>query len=462
MNQINFAYDLDLVRTKKGKFVIGTPGLYFNSITSRNLIVNYSGYFDKGLDEIKQELETDTLPYIVDDEIDFPTKLEPFLDYLVFNTPNYRTFRETVKYYIKHNKKFFYPIEILSMDFFTDDPPLLSKELRQAVEKGLGKVLFLQSKEGYALHNNQYKWLETFTTLNNLNPDNCFYFSSNLKEKDTYDLYTQLKGCSKSVIFFSDYHFENFHWFVPLHLRFDSQYYTEHLNSRLIKNKENYLDTHFLSLNRRPHHHRVVLFHYLEIYEQLKKTTIKSLGRMHSVNEFNVHLDLVEKSNAIFLKPSELIYNIKNYKYAQDTTVDVNLEENHAGYINFKLHDRCFVNVVTETRIDADSIFFSEKIFKPIFMLQPFILLGNPFSLKKLKDMEYKTFSDWWDESYDNETCLYTRIQKIVEIMLEISTWSLEKLNKTLIEMEDILKHNFNIFISDKRVNTQLEVLKCE
>ena len=62
-----------------------------------------------------------------------------------------------------------------------------------------------------------------------------------------------------------------------------------------------------------------------------------------------------------------------------------------------------YIHIVAETFQDYDPnrLFFSEKMFKPMRYMQPFILLGEPYSLAKLKDLGYKTFSDYWDDSYD-------------------------------------------------------------
>lgn len=47
------------------------------------------------------------------------------------------------------------------------------------------------------------------------------------------------------------------------------------------------------------------------------------------------------------------------------------------------------------------STFTSEKVFKPIACYHPFIVLGGRGELEILKGRGYKTFSDYFDESYD-------------------------------------------------------------
>jgi hypothetical protein len=85
-------------------------------------------------------------------------------------------------------------------------------------------------------------------------------------------------------------------------------------------------------------------------------------------------------------------------------------------------------------------------------MCQPFILFGNPYSLKKLKEIGYQTFDKWWDESYDLETDFTRRLEKIVDVMIEIASWDSHKLYEVTNEMEDVLFHNFNVLMSDSDI----------
>jgi hypothetical protein len=113
------------------------------------------------------------------------------------------------------------------------------------------------------------------------------------------------------------------------------------------------------------------------------------------------------------------------------------------------VHHKTFCNVVTETITSENLIFFSEKIIKPIFSLQPFVLVGNRNSLKMLKEYGFKTFDKWWDESYD-ELKYQSRFEKIIEVLEDISEWDTDKIKRTLTEMEETLIHNFNMLIEDK------------
>ena len=122
----------------------------------------------------------------------------------------------------------------------------------------------------------------------------------------------------------------------------------------------------------------------------------------------------------------------------------------YANEINKKAHSTSFVNVVTESYTVEPTVFFSEKTYKPIQTLQPFILFGNPHSLKKLKEVGYETFDRWWDESYDDEVDISRRFEKICNVMEEICTWDLNKCFEITNEMEEVLLHNFNHLVKSK------------
>jgi len=71
-------------------------------------------------------------------------------------------------------------------------------------------------------------------------------------------------------------------------------------------------------------------------------------------------------------------------------------------------HNDSYFSIVQESgggweAFDEDKIcgYFTEKITKPLFYGQPFIVIGFKNSLKFLKEMGFKTYDDVFDESYD-------------------------------------------------------------
>ena len=76
--------------------------------------------------------------------------------------------------------------------------------------------------------------------------------------------------------------------------------------------------------------------------------------------------------------------------------------------------------------------------------MQPFVLLGAAGSLQHIKDMGFKTFGEFWDESYDTEINDSIRFTKIVNIVEEISNWSEQKKIEFSYKIKELLEYNLN------------------
>lgn len=90
----------------------------------------------------------------------------------------------------------------------------------------------------------------------------------------------------------------------------------------------------------------------------------------------------------------------------------------------------------------------SEKTFKCILLKRPFIRLGMPQSLQKLKEWGFKTFDGLlFDESYDSMDNFYDRLNNIlpqVEKWLNTPFEDLkQKINSS--KVQEILDHNYNL-----------------
>ena len=59
-----------------------------------------------------------------------------------------------------------------------------------------------------------------------------------------------------------------------------------------------------------------------------------------------------------------------------------------------------------------------------------------------LKDLGFKTFSPFIDESYDNEKTTFKRMQKITKEIKRICSMSQDEMHEWYCQMEDILVHN--------------------
>jgi len=128
-----------------------------------------------------------------------------------------------------------------------------------------------------------------------------------------------------------------------------------------------------------------------------------------------------------------------------------NDEERYGSHGAHELHKTSFLHLISETFFykEYEVRFFSEKTFRPILSFQPFVMISHSHTLKKLKEFGFKTFSDWWDESYDEEEDDSKRINKIFELIQHINTKSLDELKNMYISMIPTLQHNFDLLHRD-------------
>ena len=105
-----------------------------------------------------------------------------------------------------------------------------------------------------------------------------------------------------------------------------------------------------------------------------------------------------------------------------------------------------FIFVVTETCYWQDKTHLTEKIFKPIVLRMPFILVGCANNLAYLRSYGFRTFGEFWDEGYDSVADPIERMRAIVKILKDISNLSSQQQKDLLSEMQPILDHNYQLF----------------
>ena len=105
-------------------------------------------------------------------------------------------------------------------------------------------------------------------------------------------------------------------------------------------------------------------------------------------------------------------------------------------------YKRVYFNVVTESCYYEDCIYMSEKVFKPISQLVPFIYVSNPFCMSKFRELGFKTFHPWINESYDEEVDNDKRFFMILDEIKRLCSMTKEEIHKWYYEMEDILLYN--------------------
>jgi hypothetical protein len=109
---------------------------------------------------------------------------------------------------------------------------------------------------------------------------------------------------------------------------------------------------------------------------------------------------------------------------------------------------QAFWNIVTETNFYDEKLHLTEKIFKPIAIKRPFILVSAPGNLEYLKSYGFKTFDRWIDESYDSEPDPDIRLAMIVSEIKKLCQLTPNELSKMHEEMTDVLEYNHQHFFN--------------
>lgn len=113
-----------------------------------------------------------------------------------------------------------------------------------------------------------------------------------------------------------------------------------------------------------------------------------------------------------------------------------------------------FVDVVNESRYAQPTANYSEKVLQTMQHHTPFIMVAPPFTLEIMREHGYKTFGDWWDESYDEDQDHYGRFCKIALLIDQINSMSTTELQAMHEEMLPVLEHNFAQTIKNMRRET--------
>lgn len=168
----------------------------------------------------------------------------------------------------------------------------------------------------------------------------------------------------------------------------------------------------FICLNKTPKPHRVEMFRFLKLH----------------------YFD-----DSFLSYAPHILDDINHFVF--DTTDNMEYSNTYSAYPH-EGQTKSFCNIITESITDNGPIHITEKIDKCFSAGQPFILVAGPYYLKKLKELGFKTFDKWWDESYDLEEDYHKRMDKIKFAIHQIGKLSIKECESLYIEMMPILEHN--------------------
>jgi hypothetical protein len=213
------------------------------------------------------------------------------------------------------------------------------------------------------------------------------------------------------------------------------------------------IDKDFLCFNRRYREHRSNLF-MLFYKNSLLEKSLFSMPARDPDNLSKKWIEYVDRrfprNNNVTEEDLQTLQSFLPMRF--DRIADTNeMIQDDEDQLN-DYFSRTLISVVTETHYKSNVISTTEKSFKPIKYKHPFILVGAYRSLEYLKRLGYKTFDQFWDESYDQIQNDDERMLAIVNLCKTISEWSREQKQQLFNDSRAIVDHNYAI-LQDKHPN---------
>jgi len=319
------------------------------------------------------------------------------------------------------------------VDLFSWLSPTYLKDLQE----GNAMLLLDQCLEGY--HTAYlWQWFHDSCSKYNIPPEAVVYVTGNWNTQRDYAQWAQDKAHKIKTIAYT--HFESYVKFIA-----DKHGICSNWADNIAYKQVNEIKT-FNCLQKRLRTHRIWF------YGELYKAGLLDSGLV-SMNDYGTHVNNLDgrATDNLLLQEARTVLPLEVYGKS-----NVQFDD---GYYIDRIVDQVYkdtwVTVISEP-IFADSdnaLFISEKTFKPIACMHPFIILGSAGSLQAMRDMGYKTFDGFINESYDTLST-FERIDAIINELKRID--AIEDKLSWFEGMRDILEHNYNVFHNSN--NNQIAV----
>jgi hypothetical protein len=309
----------------------------------------------------------------------------------------------------------------------------------------------------------------------NKNYTNGYY--SEFKTNDCKEIeFEELKSISDFVIknnlknvtvYTCDYNvkkLENFYANLKL-VCYDT--FIRHAVSKILQsnNVPNTIQKKFFCTNWRytPHRHLVMCYlskldgNYSWYFNTDFKNTIPDTN-WFSFNDLSSETKTILTEGVAQLNDQQFLLDYKISK-TKVNSLDFAWPNNSAGLYSGKYYLKCkesFCFIVNETRFAYPFGNFSEKTLMAMHCKIPFIIVAPPQTLKYIKELGFKTFNRWWDESYDQEEDHQKRLIKIFDLIDFINNKSLDELASMYQGMNEVLEHNYTVLKTFSKNNTVL------
>lgn len=380
-----------------------------------------------------------------------------FSNYIVEHTKNTKfVLTSEIKDNINKDSVYLVVLESLNVnnmfEYYSDDKfafeDFFSPNLLKLIRENRNfKLLLIDAGEGAYEHSFKlFEKLHTFLKRNNIFDKNKIIVSTNNNFINKIKDNPKFKQFNNQINLYCNNHL------ITTAGRFISQLRAHETNS-FVENGYEYSIQTSVHLNPRPKYflmynrngermHRVWFVNELYKKNLLEKGFISFFA--------NHHLDKFFDGTKFYPQLNfdlEQINDMKeNYKKFNPLVIDSDDADEITYFHNFlsrkQEYENSYFTIVSETNAESEYCFITEKTIKPIMNLHPFIVLGNPKTLDVLKSFGFKTFSNWWDESYDDEFNFVKRGEKLISLVDYLCGKTHDEWIIMVKEMEETLYHN--------------------
>jgi hypothetical protein len=301
----------------------------------------------------------------------------------------------------------------------------LSPKYLEDLQNNNALLLLDQSLEGY-----HRTWLFDFfheeCKKYSIDPSNIIYTTGNMLVQEDYNKWLENNPQEHTLNVFPYAHFEKDMYNLAGELKLNSS-----VKDNIKYKRENKIKL-YNCLNKRDRNHRA--WFYTKLYQaKLLDDGLINMGNFssgHCMDGISIDPETIRKVNETLPRWIAEPNNIHDDNF----------------YIRRIQHELCldsFLTVISEASFadENNTQFLSEKTFKAIVCRHPFIILGDKGSLAKLRELGYKTFDGFIDESYDNLPS-HERMDAIIVALQKLTQ---EKdLVKWYKKLQPILNHNYN------------------
>jgi hypothetical protein len=169
----------------------------------------------------------------------------------------------------------------------------------------------------------------------------------------------------------------------------------------------------YLNYNRKPHYHRTNFVRSLEQNNLIDLGYVTLGGTNYLVDD-----------------------QIDDYQAwgANDAVGKLNIPNDIYSLGRVDIWQSCFINIVSETEYSSYSCFLSEKTFKPIIGLRPFIINGNPRIYKWLIEAGFDCFTDLFPvDKLSNTTSMTVCHDIIIDCLKFYQTQDWQQIYKSIL-----------------------------